>query len=237
MIRKKHHPVHARVPVEIPLVLRTVCVDLIVVPKIWRVAIVFSKLTPPIKPSRNAWLEWSETPYPERKNVVTVKWHVTVMIRKKHPPVHVRVPVRIHSVLRTVCVETIAVSKVMNLRIPMMVTRTPPLLIKPLRNATMEPNATPCPEQKSVVTVRLPVIVMIRKKHPPVHVRVPVRIHSVLRTVCVETIVVSKVTNLRIPMTVLLLLLPLRMNLTLMVMMPPNWPAPIMRILDLVPTV
>merc|ERR1712161_149176 len=218
MIRKKHPPVPVRVPVEIPLVLRTVCVDLIVVPKsllptIWRVAIVFSKLTPPIKPSRNAWLEWSETPCPERKNVVTVKWHVTVMIRKKHPPVPVRVPVRIHSVLQTVCVETIAVSKVMNLRIPMTVT-PPPLKIKPSRNATMEPNETPCPEQKSVVTVRLPVIVMIRKKHPPVHVRVPVRIHSVLRTVCVETIVVSKVTNLRIPMTVLLLLLLLRMNPT-----------------------
>merc|ERR1712238_283895 len=138
-----------------------VCVDLIVVPKIlrptiWRVAIVFSKLTllPLINPSRNAWLEWNETPCPELKNVVTVKWHVTVMIRKKNPPVHVRVPVRIHSVLRTVCVETIAVSKVMNLRIPMTV-----------------------------------------------------------------------------------LLLPLRMNHTRMVMMPPNWPAPIMRILDPVPTV
>merc|ERR1712238_93834 len=222
-------------PVEIPLVLRTVCVDLIVVPKIllptiWRVAIVFSKLTPPIKPSRNVWLEWSETPCPERKNVVTVKWHVTVMIRKKHPPVHVRVPVRIHSVLQTVCVETIAVSKVMNRLIPMTVT-PPPLLIKPLRNATMEPNATPCPEQKSVVTVRLRVIVMIQKKHPPVHVRVPVRIHSVLRTVCVATIAVSKVMNPRIPMMVLLLLL-LRMTPTLMVMMPPSLLEPIMRILD-----
>merc|ERR1712161_6300 len=167
MIRKKHPPVPARVPVEIPLVLRTVCVDLIVVPKIllptiWRVAIVFSKRTPPIKPSRNAWLEWSETPCPERKNVVTVRWHATVMIRKKHPPVHVRVPVRIHSVLQTVCVETIAVSKVMNLRIPMTVTRTPPLKIKPSRNVWLEWIETPCPELKNVVTVKWHVTVMIR---------------------------------------------------------------------------
>merc|ERR1712161_72416 len=169
MIRKKHPPVHVRVPVEIPLVLRTVCVDRIVVPKIllptiWRVAIVFSKLTPLplIKPSRNVWLEWNETPCPERTNVVTVKWHVTVMIRKKHPPVPVRVPVRIHSVLQTVCVETIAVSKVMNLRIPMTVIRTPPLLIKPSRNVWLEWNETPCPELKNVVTVKWHVTVMIR---------------------------------------------------------------------------
>merc|ERR1712238_134136 len=156
MIRKKHPPVHVRVPVRIHSVLRTVCVETIVVSKVTNLRIPMTVTPPPlkIKPSRNVWLEWNETPCPELKNVVTVKWHVTVMIRKKHPPVHVRVSVRIHSVLRTVCVETIAVSKVMNLRIPMMVT-PPPLKIKPSRNATMEPNETPCPEQKSVVTVRL----------------------------------------------------------------------------------